>query len=58
MTTSDFLCCICGREIEQTKTDPCSIRVATTEGRDQLWFCHATCFRGTLTTDPAVAQNF
>lgn len=55
MEASIFLCCFCSYEIERTKIDPCSVQVATREGKDQLWFCHAECFRGALTTESEVA---
>jgi hypothetical protein len=58
MTASDYLCCFCGHQIEETNIDPCSVHVTTNERKDQLWFCHAACFRQRLTTDPEMAPIF
>lgn len=37
-------CCLCGREIEATETDPCEVTVTTANGKWQMWWCHGDCF--------------
>ena len=38
-------CSLCNREIEETATDPCFIRVETKTGAWQMWTCHGACFK-------------
>ena len=45
-------CCFCGDAIEESEKDPCRLTVETRTGKWQVWFCHATCFRQQLVTDP------
>jgi hypothetical protein len=42
-------CCFCGEQIAATDVDPCSVTVATSQGKWQTWFCHAACFRSRIT---------
>jgi hypothetical protein len=51
-------CCFCGKDIEKTKPDPCHITVATVDGHDQWWWCHADCFKAALTKDPEIKEIF
>jgi hypothetical protein len=50
-------CCLCGKEIEATGTDPCEVVVTTAEGKWQTWWCHGHCFKDRL-TDPPEAPGF
>jgi hypothetical protein len=43
-------CCFCGRDIQQTDTDPCRVTVETVKGKWQVWVCHGSCFRSRITT--------
>jgi hypothetical protein len=38
-------CPFCGKIIEPSKVDPCSLSVTTKEGMSQVWSCHAACFK-------------
>lgn len=50
-----FECCFCGKEIQSSNTDPCSINIRAnidkTEDRqhDQDFFCHLDCIKNHLT---------
>ena len=41
-------CCFCGRDIEESGTNPCSVTVETSSGKWQVWKCHGACFRQKL----------
>ena len=43
-------CCFCGNDIQKNDIDPCRLTVETSSGEWQVWFCHAACFKGNLTT--------
>jgi hypothetical protein len=45
-------CCFCGKQIEGAPPDPCSVTVETSEGKWQVWSCHAECFRAGLAEVP------
>jgi len=45
-------CCLCGKEIEATGSDPCEVVVTTAEGKWQTWWCHGQCFKDRLTDPP------
>jgi hypothetical protein len=49
-------CCLCGREIEETDTDPCRITVETFKGKWQAWSCHGTCFSDCFKS-PKIVEN-
>lgn len=51
-------CCLCGREIEETDTDPCRITVETSKGKWQVWSCHGTCFRERLVIPDGYPDDF
>jgi len=38
-------CCFCNGQIERSDADPCRVAVETREGKWQVWYCHADCFR-------------
>jgi hypothetical protein len=44
-------CCFCGATCEEGEHDPCRVTVETSEGKWQVWFCHARCFKALLKTD-------
>lgn len=51
------MCCFCGKPIEGKPPDPCRVTVEICEeGKWQLWYCHASCFRERL-TDPSGAPG-
>jgi hypothetical protein len=56
MATSTWLCCFCGKEIEEQESDPCQLTVNTADNRDQWWSCHGSCFKERLATDPPIFQ--
>ena len=45
-------CPFCGKLIEESKTDPCQLTVKTKEGKQQVWSCHAECFKGKIVENP------
>jgi len=45
-------CCFCGLRIATTRIDPCRVTVETEEGKWQLWYCHAACFKERLAALP------
>lgn len=45
-------CCFCGLPIDTTKINPCRVTVETAEGRFQVWWCHAACFKELLSDRP------
>jgi hypothetical protein len=45
-------CCFCGSAIMGTTIDPCRVRVETSEGKWQVWFCHSSCFKQRLSDRP------
>jgi hypothetical protein len=51
-------CCFCGRDIETTAVDPCSVTVETSGGKWQVWKCHASCFRQKLAELPEAPGLF
>jgi hypothetical protein len=51
-------CCFCGRDIEETGVDPCSVKVETLGGKWQVWKCHASCFRQKLAELPEAPGLF
>lgn len=51
-------CCFCGRDIEKTSVDPCSVTVETSGGKWQVWKCHASCFRQKLAELPEAPGRF
>jgi hypothetical protein len=42
-------CCFCGESIHGNDIDPCRLKVETSSGNWQVWFCHAACFKNRLT---------
>ena len=50
-------CCFCGKEMQNTETDPCEVVVTTSAGGTQAWWCHAECFKERI-TDPEEAPGF
>jgi hypothetical protein len=56
MAISMWLCCFCGKEIEETERDPCAVRVTTAEDNDQAWACHGACFKERLAIDPPIFE--
>lgn len=48
------LCCFCGKLIEETDVDPCTVRVATVQDQWQVWFCHSACFRERIFKDDKI----
>jgi len=51
-------CCFCGKQIKRNGTDPCRLTVSTAnDRRQQVWFCHAVCFKSCLTDDPMMEPN-
>jgi hypothetical protein len=56
MADSKLLCCFCGKEIERSHSDPCVIRVVTSNHEDQLWACHGACFKEKLAKEPPVFE--
>ena len=55
---SHRLCCFCGEDILTDGPDPCALRVSTRLERDQLWFCHAACFKRRLCDLPDLRSIF
>ena len=53
-----FPCCFCAKEIEKTEIDPCSISVATDNGRKQFWSCHSACFKAALNQEKKMKEIF
>ncbi len=51
-------CCFCGRDIEKSSVDPCSVSVETSGGKWQVWKCHALCFRERLAELPEAPGLF
>jgi hypothetical protein len=51
-------CCFCGNDIGDQPPDPCSVRVATVDGKWQVWRCHAACFRERLAVLPEAPGLF
>jgi hypothetical protein len=47
-------CCFCGRDIPEVDHDPCRVTVETSQGKWQVWFAHAACFKERLATDSPV----
>jgi hypothetical protein len=45
-------CCFCGKDIEETDTDPCRVEVTTAKQKCQVWFAHADCFKERLVDLP------
>lgn len=45
-------CCFCGDWIEEAAPDPCRVTVETSEGKWQVWFTHAKCFRERIAEIP------
>ena len=53
MTDVEFgPCCLCGKEITKSETDPCNVKVETATGKWQVWKCHGACFREHLADIP------
>jgi hypothetical protein len=44
--------------MQDTKTDPCWVRVETAEAKWQIWHCHAACFRERLVDLPEMPGFF
>lgn len=51
-------CCLCGEQIEESTLDPCRVTVETNEGKWQVWFCHAACFRNALPDNPLLEPAY
>ena len=49
-------CCFCGKEMQNTQTDPCEVVVTTSAGGTQVWWCHAECLKERI-TDPENAPG-
>ncbi len=45
-------CCFCGRDIAPAKPNPLSVTVETSDGKAQVWFAHAKCFKEKLVDVP------
>jgi hypothetical protein len=41
-------CCFCGKPIESSDIDPCSVTITTKKDHWQVWYCHSACFRERL----------
>jgi len=53
-----FACCFCGQSITRLGPDPCSLVINSNDGHDQLWHCHAGCFKAKIAKDPPIlSQN-
>lgn len=50
-------CCFCGQGVEPISPDPLSITAETSDGKWQVWFAHARCFKARL-VDPPNAPGF
>jgi hypothetical protein len=46
------VCCFCGTDVEADGKDLCQLTVTTENGKCQMWFCHAACFREKIHKDP------
>jgi hypothetical protein len=51
-------CCFCAKPIDPSNVDPCSVTVATREGKWQAWSCHAACFKERLRNPPEAPDLF
>ena len=51
-------CCFCGREIEGSDVDPCSVTVTTSGEYWQVWSCHGACFRERLLSQYEEYEGF
>src|SRR5688572_24017079 len=45
-------CCFCGKFIDDTAVDPCSVMVQTKGGLWQVWYCHSACFKSLIAENP------
>ena len=54
ITSINFICCFCGRRIDEIDPDPCTLTVETRQGRWQLWTTHSECFQSRLAPDAPV----
>lgn len=50
-------CCLCGGGIEARSPNPLRLIAETSEGKWQVWFAHAACFKDKL-IDPQDAPGF
>ena len=47
-------CCFCGKMIDESKVDPCSLAVQTRDAKAQVWYCHAKCFKDLIAENPYI----
>jgi hypothetical protein len=45
-------CCFCGLEIQPSDIDPCHVNISMANGKWQVWFCHAACFKKRIANPP------
>lgn len=50
-------CCFCGKMIEDSDVDPCSVKVETAGGKWQVWCCHALCFKALIAETPHIDMS-
>ncbi|MBY3116671.1 MULTISPECIES: hypothetical protein [Rhizobium] len=50
-------CCLCGKDIDAKSSDPLRLTAETSDGKWQVWFAHASCFKDKL-VDPPDAPGF
>jgi len=41
----DGVCCFCGRTVERSGLNPCTLSIVTAADESQEWPCHARCLR-------------
>jgi hypothetical protein len=51
-------CCLCGRDIEAKSPDPLRVTAETSDGKWQVWFAHASCFKDKLIDPPDAPPGF
>jgi len=51
-----FAWCMCGDSIAESGPDPCNLIVTTRDGRDQMWHCHAACFKEKRVSWPPIFE--
>jgi len=53
-----FPCCFCGKAIDEKKPDPCHLTIKANGGSNNLYSCHAECFKHALTKAPDLKGLF
>ncbi len=51
-------CCFCAEGIKPEGLDPLRLTVETSEGKWQVWYAHAECFKARLVDLPDAAGFF